>query len=190
MFAGHFGLAAGVRAKAPEVPLWALMAATQLLDVAFIPFLAAGVETMEEETGSGYGDWIIHADYTHSLLGAIVLAVLAGMLAKKLWGAKSGRVIGLVVFSHWLLDLVVHRADMPLLPGNLGDLPLLGLGAWKVEGIAIGLESILIAAGLIMYTRAVLKTAGSGRRMTAYLSSAVMGVLLALTLLSDVLGWF
>ncbi|WP_239616263.1 permease [Cohnella mopanensis] len=190
MFAGHFGLAAGVRAQAQEVPLWALMLATQLLDVAFIPFLLTGAETMEGEPGSGYGDWIIHADYTHSLLGALMIASLAGMLAKRMWGVRAGRTIGAVTFSHWLLDLIVHRADMPLLPGNIGHLPLLGLGAWKVEGVSVALELILIVAGLALYTRSVVKASGSGKRKTAYLSSAVLGVLLVLSLVTDVAGLF
>ncbi|QJD86537.1 permease [Cohnella herbarum] len=190
MFAGHFGLAAGIRAKAPEVPLWALMLATQLLDVAFVPLLLTGAETLEGEPGSGYGDWIIHADYTHSLLGALMIAGLAGMLAIRWWGVRAGRMIGAVTFSHWLLDLIVHRADMPLLPGNIGDLPLLGLGAWKIEGLSVALELILIAVGLTLYTRSVMKSSGGGRKKASYVSSAVLGTLLVLSLITDVTGIF
>jgi hypothetical protein len=58
MFAGHFGLAAAVKAKAPEVPLWALMVGTQLLDLAFMPLLLSGIETMDQTShGSGYGQF-------------------------------------------------------------------------------------------------------------------------------------
>ena len=45
-----------------------------------------------------------------------------------------------VVFSHWLLDLIVHRADLPILPGNAGDLPRLGFGLWKVPAASILVE--------------------------------------------------
>ncbi|MCD9020364.1 permease [Cohnella silvisoli] len=191
MFAGHFGLAAGVRAKAPEVPLWALMLATQLLDVAFVPLLLTGAETMDDKGGSGYGELVIHADYSHSLLGALIIAFLAGLLAKRIWGGKAGRIIGAVVFSHWILDLVVHRADMPLLPGNLGDLPLLGFGAWRFEGASIALELILLAAGFVMYARSVLRKSSDGRGMNAaILSSAVLGTLLLFSLVTDVAGLF
>lgn len=191
MFAGHFGLAAGVRAKAPEVPLWALMLGTQLLDVIFVPLFLTGTETIDEKHGNGYGDLIIHAAYSHSLLGALIISVLAGLAAWRLWGSRGGKIIAAVVFSHWVLDLVVHRADMPLLPGNLGNLPLLGLGAWRFESISIALEIVLLAVGFTMYSRAVLqKSAHVGRRGQAILASVVMGILLIFSLATDVLSLF
>lgn len=190
MFAGHFGLAAGIKAKAPEVPLWALMLGTQLLDVVFVPLLLTGVETMDEEHGNGYGELIIHAEYSHSLLGAIILSLLAGLLARKKWGKRAGGIIGAVVFSHWILDLVVHRADMPILPGNLGDLPLLGLGAWKFESLAIGLELLLLIVGFTMYSRALLSRTSDKKKSSAILASAVMGFLLVFSLITDVYGLF
>jgi hypothetical protein len=69
MIAGHFGFAAGVKGRQPQVPLWALMLATVWLDILFAPFLAAGVESFDTVPGTsgGYGNAIIHADYTHSL---------------------------------------------------------------------------------------------------------------------------
>src|ERR671924_1903396 len=120
MVAGHFGLAAGVKAKEQRAPLWALMLATAWLDVLFGPLFAMGIEDLRTLPGGGYGDVIIHADYTHSLVGAVILAVLFGLVAAIPWGWRVGTVLGAVVFSHWLLDLVVHRADMAILPGDLG----------------------------------------------------------------------
>ncbi|MGO0062675.1 permease [Brevibacillus fluminis] len=190
MFAGHFGLAAGVRAKYPEVPLWALMLGTQLLDVLFVPLFVAGVETMDDHIGNGYGEAIIHADYTHSLLGALLLSGLAWIAAKRFWGARGGRVLAAVVFSHWLLDLIVHRADMPILPGNWGGLPTLGLGAWSHPGLAISLELALLAAGLGMYVHAAMKASAGRKKRDAYLSGAVLGCLLVFALVNDVLGLF
>jgi membrane-bound metal-dependent hydrolase YbcI (DUF457 family) len=190
MFAGHFGLAAGVKAKSPEVPLWALMLGTQLLDVVFVPLLLTGIETIDEKHGSGYGDLIIHADYSHSLLGALIIALLAGFIARKLWGKRAGGIIGAVVFSHWILDLVVHRADLPLLPGNLGELPLLGLGVWRFESIAIGLELVLLVVGFTMYSRSLLLKTELRKKKSAIVASGVMGVLLVFSLVTDVLGLF
>ncbi len=86
MFAGHFGLVTAVKAKAPKVPLWALMLSTQLLDVIFVPLLLSGAETLEPVAGEGYGGSLIHADYTHSLAGALLLAFVAGWGTGKLWG--------------------------------------------------------------------------------------------------------
>ncbi|MBM7566264.1 permease [Paenibacillus sacheonensis] len=191
MFAGHFGLAAGIKSKVPEVPLWALMVSTQLLDIAFVPMLLGGAETIEEtRPGGGYGEAVIHADYTHSLAGALLIALLAGLAAWRLWGRRASGIIAGIVFSHWLLDLVVHRSDMPLLPGNAMDLPLLGLGAWKSPGLSAVLELILIVGGLWLYARSALdKGRGAGRK-AAVISSWVLGCALGLALVTDVTGWF
>ncbi|WP_027088286.1 metal-dependent hydrolase [Cohnella panacarvi] len=189
MFAGHFGLAAGVKAKAPELPLWVLMVSAQLLDVAFIPMVVAGKESMDfTQHGEGYGKAIIHADYTHSLLGALLIAIIAGVICEKIWGARAGWVAGGVAFSHWVLDLIVHRADMPLLPGNWGDFPLLGFGAWRSEMLSAGMELLLLSTGFVMYVRYAFRKAGSEKRKTALLTSVILGIVLAGLLATDVSG--
>ena len=78
MITGHFGLAAAVKSAEKPVPLWALMLATVWLDVLFTPLFLTGVETIDDAPGTngGYGDGIIHADYTHSLIGALVIAAV------------------------------------------------------------------------------------------------------------------
>ncbi len=126
--AGHFGLAAAVKSKLPRLPLWSLRLATQRLDILFVPLLVLGVESIEVLPGkalgpASYGAALIHADYTHSLVGALIIAIVAGIIASRWWGHPAATVFGAVVFSHWLLDLLVHRADMPILPGNAGNLP-------------------------------------------------------------------
>jgi membrane-bound metal-dependent hydrolase YbcI (DUF457 family) len=163
MFAGHFGLAAMVKTKQPEVPLWALMLSTQLLDVFFVPLFLSGAETMEPVGANGYGEAIIHADYTHSLVGALVIALVAGLIAGWAWSKRSGVIIGAMVFSHWLLDLLVHRSDLPILPGNYGNLPLMGFELWEVSYVSIGLELLLIAVGSLMYFRSALRRADALR---------------------------
>ncbi|WP_025850611.1 metal-dependent hydrolase [Paenibacillus ehimensis] len=188
MFAGHFGLAAAVKAKTPNVPLWALMLSTQLLDIVFVPLLLSGAETLEAVAGEGYGGSLIHADYTHSFVGALLLAFLAGWGAGKLWGRRGGVAVGSVVFSHWLLDLLVHRADMPLFPGNAGAFPLLGLGLWQVPTVSIVLESALVLIGAVLYYRSVASAAERSRRGWAIAAGGIMGLLLTLSLVTDVLG--
>jgi hypothetical protein len=83
MIAGHFGFAALTKARERQVPLWALMLATVWLDIIFVPLYVAGIETIETVPGSrgGYGAAIIHADYTHSLLGALALSGIFGFVA-------------------------------------------------------------------------------------------------------------
>jgi hypothetical protein len=184
MFAGHFGFAAAVKAKSPEVPLWALMLSTQLLDVVFVPLYVAGLETAAPVAGSGYGGSVIHADYSHSLIGTLILALLAG----KFWGRRGGIVIASVVFSHWLLDFVVHRADLPFLPGNTGHLSLLGLGLWELPAASIVLEAALVVIGSVLYFRSTVSRAGSRRKRMAALTGGVLSILLVLSLLRDVLN--
>jgi hypothetical protein len=62
-------------------------------------------------------------------------------------------VIGALVFSHWVLDFIVHREDLALLPGNAGDLRV-GLSLWKVEWAAIALEALILIIGAALYWRA------------------------------------
>jgi len=189
--AGHFGFAAGVKAKWRSAPLWALMLATVWLDVVFVPLYAAGIETLTPVAGTagGYGSVIIHADYTHSLVGAAVLSLLFGLVAAVPWGRRVGVVLGAVVFSHWVLDLVVHRGDMPILPGNAGALPRLGFGLWRVPAASIAVELALVAAGSLLYWRAarqVALAAGARDERRARLVAALVGAAGLVTLALDV----
>lgn len=187
MLAGHFGLAAVVKAKEPRVPLWALMVSTQLLDILFVPLFLAGVETMEP-IGNGQGkEILIHANYTHSLVGALLIALLSGWLAWKKWGQRSGIVICATVFSHWLLDLFVHRPDLPIFPGDIGNLPLMGFGLWKWPTVSFILEAGIIVLGSILYFRSALSRGKStpSSKNRSILAGTVMGVLLILSLITD-----
>ena len=164
MIAGHFGFAAGVKARAPEVPLWALMLACQWLDVVFVPLYAAGIEGLTPVESGHYGQVVIHADWTHSLLGAIVLSAVLGAFA----------------FSHWVLDLIVHRADMPLIPG--GGLRF-GFGLWRWPISAGAIELLLVAGGGALYWRAALATGARREANIAGVAVIASGLLtLALNL--------
>jgi hypothetical protein len=180
MIAGHFGFAAAVKGRSPSTPLWMLMLATVWLDIVFIPLYIANIETIHPVSGShaGYGQGIIYADYTHSLVGALVLSALLGGVAGIFWGKRSAIVIGLVSFSHWILDLLVHRADMPILPGNWGNLPRLGFGLWRYPKISATIELILILAGAWIYwrsARAVTVQANRRQRLAAITACLIAG---------------
>ena len=180
MIAGHFGFAAAVKSREQETPLWALMLATVWLDVAFVPLLLTGHETLKpaEPGHTGYGANIIYADYTHSLVGMIVLSVVLGLFASLLWGRRPGIVVGLVAASHWALDLIVHRADMPILPGNAGNLPRLGFGLWQYPMVSAGIELALVLVGAWLYWRAANRVArAQGRgQWAATLASALIAI--------------
>ncbi|MCR6488656.1 permease [Amycolatopsis sp. OK19-0408] len=181
MIAGHFGLAAAVKAGRPAIPVWTLMLATAWLDVVFVPLFLSGIETVD---GAGYGGGVIHADYTHSLVGALVLSALFGAVAAWRLGRDAGLILAGVAFSHWLLDLVVHRADLPILPGNAGDLPTFGFGLWRLPAVSAVVELLMLAVGIGLYWRAAAKR-DPKRARTLGLSAAAFGVF---TLAADLLG--
>jgi hypothetical protein len=179
MIAGHFGFAALVKAREQETPLWILMLATVWLDIVFVPLFMMGIETIQP-IGShmGYGAAIIHADYTHSIVGVIILSAILGAVSWPVWGRRSAIVVGLVVASHWALDLIVHRADMPVLPGNYPGLPRLGFGLWRIPIASISLELALVLAGAWFYWRAaqsVTERANRGRRIAAATALLIAG---------------
>lgn len=191
MIAGHFGLAAAVKARAPSTPLWALMLATQWLDVVFVPLLVSGVEKLEPFEGAkpgAYGGALIHADYTHSLIGAIALSLLLGAALGLTYGKTSGLVIGSVSFSHWLLDVPLHHGDMPLLPGAGGG--RLGFGLWSYPALSAALELVLVIGGAAMYWRAAAALAPNDaavRRKANLCGAGVLGACL-LTLVLNLAG--
>jgi hypothetical protein len=151
---------------------------------------------MDPVSGIKYGGEIIHANYSHSLVGVLMIALIAGIMARRAWGRRTGYIIAGVVFSHWVLDLLVHRADLPILPCNLGHLPLLGFGLWRWPAVSMTLESLLILAGILLYVPSVLSRAkqiplsqkiGPATRR-AVTAGTVMSVLLILAMLTDALG--
>jgi hypothetical protein len=193
VIAGHFGFAAVVKAKATAVPLWAMMLACQWLDVVFVFLYLAGVERLEPLPGAAngaYGAVIIHADYTHSLIGAVLLSVVFGGLAALRYGLRSGTILALVAMSHWPLDLIVHRADMPIVPGGGGSLSHLGFGLWRYPTEAALLELAIVVTGAYLYWRAARRVGGTDPNTTRRANLCGLSVLGAgvVTLAINLLG--
>jgi hypothetical protein len=179
MIAGHFGFAAIVKSRERRTPLWALMLATVWLDIIFVPLLLERIETIERVPGThgGYGKGIILANYTHSLLGALLLSAILGAAFLWRWNQRSCVVVALVAFSHWVLDLFVHRADMPILPGNAGHLPMFGFGLWRYPWAVAAAECALVVVGAWLYwqaARSVTITAGVGKRRADFVSVLIL----------------
>ena len=186
MIAGHFGFAAMVKSRERTAPLWGLMLATVWLDVVFAPLFVAHKETMQV-VHAGYGGMVIHADYTHSLVGMLVVSAVLGAMFWPVMGRRVAMVVALVSASHWVLDLVVHRADMPWLPGDAGHFRKLGFGLWSHPRAAAAVELVLVLAGAWMYWRAALdvsaKAGRSGRLAT--LSAGMIAAFGMLVLVLD-----
>ena len=189
MITGHFGLAAGVKKLAPRLPLWALLLATFWLNIIFILLSMLGVESFApvDPSHPAYGEVIINAFYTHSLVGAILISVITGWFAHLRWKKEGGIVIGMVVFSHWLLDLLVHRPDLPILPGNIGDLPFLGFGLWNRPLLSGIIELVLALGGAFLYSHGI-KQLSVNQRRYALAASTMTTVLLLLLFITNILG--
>jgi hypothetical protein len=181
MFLGHFTLAAASKPVAPEVPVWALMVASQAMDVVFIPMVALGLESI---TMAGYGQSVIDASYTHSIVGTVVIAALVFALGKVVWKTqRAAWTLAWLSASHWLLDLIVHRPDMPILPGNAGNLPLLGLGLWNYPWISLAVEIVMALIGLFIYYRWASQRSQIDRRW--YWGVAITAILFVIIVVTD-----
>jgi hypothetical protein len=192
MIAGHFGFAAMVKSRERQAPLWALMLACQWLDIIFIPLFIAGIEGLTPVPGlpEGYGNVIIHADYTHSLVGALALSAVFGWIGALIWGKRTGIILGCVVLSHWQLDLIVHRPDLAILPGNAGHLDRIGLGMWRSHAASMLTELALVLAGALLYWRAALAvtTAEGVPRSRAHVAGGFLLAAGVITLALSVMG--
>lgn len=152
MFVGHLAAALAAKRVEPEMPLAASVAAAFALDLAWPILLLAGVETVRVNPGDTAFtnlafDWY---PWTHSLTMVLVwsgVGCLVGKAAFRSW--RAGGVVGALVLSHWILDLVTHRPDLPLWPGG----PAVGLGLWNSIPGTIAVEGGLFAAGIWMYGR-------------------------------------
>jgi hypothetical protein len=150
MFAGHYAAAFAAKAAEPKAPLWTLVAGCQLIDIGWSIFIATGIEHAEADP-SLPGSALVLSDmpWTHSLPAVIVWSVAAGFLsgAALRLSTRAAVLIGAVVFSHWLLDLIVHRPDLELFPGG----PKVGLGLWNLPVPEQAVEMGLLAVAGIFW---------------------------------------
>lgn len=154
MFVGHYSASFIAKAVAPTVPLWLLLVAAQLLDIAWGILILSGVEHATLDATLPSSPLVLqHIPYTHSLVAAVVWSLIAFAIANKAmhFTARESIVVALVVASHWFLDLIVHRPDLPLLNGPTK----LGLGLWNFPMIAYGLEMFLLAISVWLSVRII-----------------------------------
>lgn len=162
MFIGHYAVALAAKPAARRAPLWALWLAVQWPDLLWPILLLAGVEQVRIDPGNTAFTPLdfVHYPVSHSL--ALDLVWGAALGAFFLWRLRDGRaavVVGLAVLSHWVLDWITHRPDLPLWPGG----PLVGLELWRSVPATIVTEALLVAVGLFLYLRATRAGDGIGR---------------------------
>lgn len=150
MFIGHYAVGFAAKRAAPGASLGVLIAAAGLADLLFPVFTLAGWEQVRIEPGAtAVAPFAFIYPLSHSLLTGVGWAVLFAALywvwTRYLAGAVT---IALAVVSHWLLDLVTHRPDLPLYPGGA---TLAGLGLWNSVAGTVAVEGLLFVAGVWVY---------------------------------------
>jgi len=153
MFVGHYGPALALKRWSPATPIVVLVLAVQLVDVAWATFVLTGIEHVRIVPGFTETNALdlYYMPYTHSLVGAALWALAAGAVT---WFAmqrslRPALAAGLAVFSHWLLDLIMHTHDLPLVDNSMK----VGLGLWNYRWPALALELATLLAGCVVYAR-------------------------------------
>lgn len=153
MFLGHFGVAFAARRAAPRTSLGATIFAAQFLDELWPILLLAGVEQVRVVPGLMAASPLDFVSYpiSHSLLMAVVWgAVIGGGYYALRRDRRGAWVLALAVVSHWILDLPMHRPDLPLWPGAS---PHVGFGLWNSVTATVIIELAFFAIGLAAYVR-------------------------------------
>lgn len=161
MFVGHLAVALGSKKVDPNLPLGAAVAAAFGLDLLWPLFLLGGLEVVRVNPNDTAFTHLAFESYpwSHSLLMSLVWALVAGWVAARLLkSSRSGWVIGALVLSHWPLDWVTHRPDLPLIPGG----SLHGLGLWNSVPATIGVEGFLFGVSAWLYVKSTRATARPG----------------------------
>ncbi|MBZ5646080.1 MAG: hypothetical protein LAN37_02520 [Acidobacteriia bacterium] len=150
MFIGHFGVALAAKKFAPRTSLGTLIVAAEFLDVLWPVFLVAGVEHVRIAPGITKVNPLDFYDYpvSHSLVATSGWAAVFALLYFALRKYKAGALVcGALVLSHWFLDALVHRPDLPVGPRG----PYVGLGLWNSVAASVAAELALFVIGLALY---------------------------------------
>lgn len=162
MFIGHYALAFAAKRAAPRTSLGNLFIAPTLADLLWPVFLLLGWEQAHVEPGANpfLTLWLDNFPLSHSLVTLIGWGALYGFLYKARTGYREGAIIlGFLVVSHWVLDMITHRPDMPIYPGSAE----VGLGLWRSPAATVIVESLMLIAGVAIYARVTQARDGIGR---------------------------
>src|SRR5438876_6662076 len=156
MFVGHYSVAFAAKSHKNKIPLWVLFVAVQFLDYIWATLVLLGIEKLRVIKDFTAGS-MLHSyfhPYSHSLITAIAWSVLAALVYKPLcswlgytYTKSAALIVGLAVFSHWILDFIAHPRDLPIYDNTWK----VGLGLWNYRAPEFALEIALIAGGIILY---------------------------------------
>ena len=154
MFIGHYAVAFAAKRAAPAISLGTLFLAVQLADLVWPALVLAGVERFEIRPGITAFTPLdfVHYPWSHSLAAMLGWGAALGvgyvLVRKARW--RDAVLLAALVVSHWVLDFVTHRPDMPLLPG---DSTKVGLGLWNSVAATLVVEGAFFAACVWFYSR-------------------------------------
>ncbi len=157
LFVGHYGVSFACKAAEPRLPLWLLFLAVQFVDILWSILILLGIEKVRIVPGITATNPfdLYYMPYTHSLAAAVVwsaLVFLGYRLSISQPSASRNRpalFLALAVFSHWILDLPVHRPDLPLYDNT----HKVGLGLWNYPMPTFALEGAILFGGMWIYMR-------------------------------------
>lgn len=183
MFVGHYAASLALKKFEKRASLGVLFLSVQLVDIVFFPLVLLGIERIniiENFTQSTHFE-LEYMPYTHSLVGSVLWALAAYALFRWVIVKKHAvaLVVALAVFSHWVLDLVVHTPDLPL--WNDASLKL-GFGLWNNAIAVYILEAALLLGALWIYLRSTSASTATGKYG--------MGVFVVFLLLINILNIF
>jgi hypothetical protein len=154
LFVGHYSASFLAKSLQKTIPLWLLFIAVQLVDILWAIFVLLGIEKIRIVPGITASNALdlYYMPFTHSLVGAFFWSALAFRFCQffpslKSW--RTGLLVAAAVFSHWVLDLIVHRPDLALYDNTLK----MGFGLWNYREPAFILEIGILIAGTILYLR-------------------------------------
>jgi hypothetical protein len=154
LFTGHYSFSFAGKCAEKRIPLWLLFIAVQFIDVLWSIFVLLGIEKVRIVPGITASNALdlYYMPYTHSLLGVLCWSALAYVVCQFvpiLRGKRTGLIVAGAVFSHWILDLIVHRPDLALYD-SVGKM---GFGLWNYRGAAFALEMAVLFSGAAMLYR-------------------------------------
>jgi hypothetical protein len=178
MFIGHVALALAAKKVTPRVSLAMLLIAAQWADVLWPVLVGAGIEQVRIDPGNTAFtplDFVSYP-YSHSLALLIIWGMVMGAVYRGIAGGRrTFWILAALVVSHWVLDYVTHRPDLPLYPGG----PKFGLGLWNSIPATMAVEAALYVAGMVIYLRSTRARDGIGRWAILALAVVLLAVYVA-----------
>ena len=173
MLVGHVAVSLGAKRIEPSISLGALVFASMLPDVVWCVLLLAGIEHVQIRPGMGAANYFKASDIgiSHSLVMDVFwAALLAAAYFLKRRSPRGAWILFGVVVSHWILDWISHRPDMPLSPGVHR---YFGLGLWTSIPATLIVEGGLWTIAVICYARAIRSRTG-GRVYAFWIVAALL----------------